>query len=177
MCCGCLEACKSFSPGATSTMLSMSHVMLEWRLRTFTALSPVELYSILQLRSEVFVVEQRCTYLDADNKDLFAWHLMGWNNDRLIAYSRLLAPGRAFKEASVGRVVTSPAYRGVGAGKELMQLSLERATELFGDVPIRIGAQLYLLKFYRSFGFVQASDIYLEDGIEHIEMLKSASSI
>ncbi len=147
-------------------------LQLDWTCKHFDALTSAELYSILRLRSEVFVVEQNCVYLDADNKDRLAWHLMGWNNDVLVACSRILPSGVAFTEASIGRVVTSPTERRLGAGKELMRLSMEKLYELFGNAPIRIGAQLYLKKFYESFGFVQCGEVYLEDGIKHIEMVR-----
>lgn len=143
-----------------------------WYYKPFAELTPYELYAIMHLRSEVFVVEQQCPYLDPDGKDLFAWHLMGWNDKTLVAYSRLLPAELAFKEVSIGRVVSSPAYRGKGAGKELMENAIAACTSLFGNQPIRIGAQLYLQKFYESLGFVQVSDMYLEDNIPHIEMVK-----
>ena len=141
-----------------------------WICKYFDHLTPAELYGILQLRSEVFVVEQNCVFLDADDKDQSAWHLMGLGSDKLVAYSRILPAGIAFVEPSIGRVLTSPSVRGSGIGKELMRQSLSRLHELFGNVPIRMGAQLYLKQFYESFGFVQDGDVYLEDGIEHIEM-------
>lgn len=143
-----------------------------WYYKPFAELTPYELYAIMHLRSEVFVVEQQCPYLDPDGKDLFAWHLMGWNDKTLVAYSRLLPAELAFKEVSIGRVVSSPAYRSKGAGKELMENAIAACTSLFGNQPIRIGAQLYLQKFYESLGFVQVSDMYLEDNIPHIEMVK-----
>ena len=128
----------------------------------------------MQLRNEVFVVEQDCVYQDADNKDLASYHFMGWANNKLIAYTRILPPGVAYtKEPSIGRVVTSPSARGSGIGRELMEKSIEELYKLFGETPIKIGAQLYLLKFYTSLGFQQTSSIYLEDDIEHIEMAKS----
>lgn len=143
-----------------------------WYHKSFNELSPQELYAIMHLRSEVFVVEQNCPYLDPDGKDLQSWHLMGWDGDKLVAYSRLLPAGLAFDEISIGRVVSSPAYRGTGAGKELMNNAISTAYQLFGHQPIRIGAQLYLQKFYESLGFVQVSEMYLEDDIPHIEMVK-----
>ncbi len=149
-----------------------SRSLVRWTLKHFNDLSPSELYAILRLRSEVFVVEQNCAYQDADNKDQRAWHLMGWLDDNLAAYTRLLPAGVTFAEASIGRVVTSPSVRGQDYGKELMRQSIEQLHRLVGVVPIRIGAQLYLKKFYESFGFVQASEMYLEDGIEHIEMIR-----
>jgi len=147
-----------------------------WYYKPFTELTPHELYAIMHLRSEVFVVEQNCVYLDADGKDLSSWHLMGWDGNKLVAYSRLLPAGLAFTEVSIGRVVSSPAYRGTGAGKTLMETAIQTCKVLFGDQPIRIGAQLYLQKFYESLGFVQVSDMYLEDNIPHIEMRREDSS-
>ncbi|NCI47961.1 GNAT family N-acetyltransferase [Sediminibacterium soli] len=138
--------------------------------KPFNTLTPHELYAIIQLRNEVFVVEQQCVFQDADNKDADAHHLMVFHNQQLAAYARLLPPGIAYEEMSIGRVVSSPSCRGMGAGRLLMQTAIESCYTLFGKAPIRIGAQLYLKKFYRSFGFVQDSDVYLEDGIEHIEM-------
>jgi ElaA protein len=110
--------------------------------------------------------------MDLDNKDKESYHLMGWDNNLLAAYTRILPAGISFNEASIGRVVTSPKARGKGAGRELMEESIENLYKLFGKVNIRIGAQLYLKKFYESLGFKPESDIYLEDGIEHIEMVK-----
>ena len=147
---------------------------LQWKLKKFDDLAPAELYVIMQLRNEVFVVEQNCVYQDADNKDLFSHHYMGWLNDKLAAYTRILPPGLAYIEPSIGRVVTSPAARGGGIGRMLMEKSIEQITNLYGNTPIKIGAQLYLLKFYSSLGFLQTSDIYLEDNIKHVEMLRPA---
>src|SRR5258706_15075443 len=147
--------------------------MMKWFLKKFDELTAHELYSILQLRNEVFIIEQNCVYQDADNKDQTSYHFSGWMNDQLIAYTRLLPKGVAYNDyASIGRVVTSPSERGNGIGKELIQRSIEQLNNLFDSVPIKIGAQLYLKKFYSEFGFQQTSDIYLEDGIEHIEMIR-----
>ena len=145
---------------------------INWNFKKFEELTPSELYAIMQLRNEVFVVEQNCVYQDADNKDLLSYHLMGWNQQKLVAYTRILAPGIAFEEASIGRVVTSPSVRRTGIGFELMNRSISKTTELFGNFPIRIGAQLYLQKFYTSLGFEKDSDTYLEDNIPHIEMVR-----
>lgn len=145
---------------------------MNWILKPFTALTLRELYSVLQLRAEVFIVEQNCPYLDPDDKDQKSYHLLGYDKEMLVAYTRILPAGVSFKEASIGRVVTSPKVRGAGIGRLLMQESVNKLYGLFGQVPIRIGAQLYLKNFYASLGFEQVSDIYLEDGIEHIEMLK-----
>jgi ElaA protein len=145
---------------------------IEWSLKKFDDLTPLELYKIIQLRNEVFVVEQNCPYQDADNKDMSSYHFMGWDKDKLVAYTRLLPPGLSYTEPSIGRVVSSPAVRGSGIGKELMLKSIEQVKQLFGALPIKIGAQFYLYKFYTSLGFQQTSDIYLEDNIEHIEMVR-----
>jgi ElaA protein len=145
---------------------------ITWNLKKFDELSPHELYAILQLRNEVFAVEQNCVYADMDNKDQPSWHLMGFQNEKLIAYTRIIPPGIVYPEPSVGRVVTSPAARKTGVGKILMNKSVEVTYKLYGKTPIKISAQHYLLKFYTDLGFIQTSDIYPEDGIEHIEMMK-----
>ncbi len=143
---------------------------MNWIYKSFDELSTLELYAILQLRSEVFVVEQNCAYQDIDDKDLKSYHLMAFDGGVLVAYSRLLPPGLSFEEASIGRVITAPRHRGKGAGMALIEKAIEAAHLTFGIKPIKIGAQLYLKKFYERFGFVQTSAMYLEDGIEHIEM-------
>jgi ElaA protein len=142
-----------------------------WSLKSFNDLTPHELYAILQLRNEIFVVEQKCIFQDADNKDQVSYHLMGWDNDVLAAYTRLVPANISFKEISIGRVVTSSQFRNAGLGKELMKQSIDSIWKLWNKQPIRIGAQLYLKSFYESLGFEQVSDVYLEDDIEHIEML------
>jgi ElaA protein len=147
--------------------------VIQFRHKAFDALTPFELYEIIHLRNEVFVVEQNCVFQDADHKDQAAVHLMAWKNDQLAGYTRLLAPGIAYKEMSIGRVVTSPKYRRNGTGRILMQESIRQCHERFGEGPIRIGAQLYLKNFYESFGFVQDGEGYLEDGIPHIYMVRS----
>jgi ElaA protein len=146
---------------------------MTWILKAFEDLTPIELYKILQLRNEVFIVEQNCPYQDMDNKDLKAFHLMGMHNNRLIAYSRLLSPGISYSESSIGRVVSSPSFRKTGIGKELMEENIKRIRELFHTDTIRIGAQQYLQKFYESFGFFQEGPSYLEDNIPHIIMLRN----
>jgi ElaA protein len=143
---------------------------IRWELVPFEKLTPVALYAILRLRSEVFVVEQACIFLDMDDKDKHCHHLMGWRNEELVAYTRLVPPGISNAAPSIGRVVTSMSVRRSGIGKELMQHSIQAAIELFKATTITIGAQLYLKKFYESFEFLQSSDVYLEDGIDHIEM-------
>jgi len=145
---------------------------MKWVLKKFDSLTPQELYAILRLRTEVFVVEQNCVFQDMDNKDQQCHHLMGWQDNFLLAYTRLVPPGVSYEEASIGRVVTSPAARGTGIGKTLIEKSIEEVINLYGQGHIRIGAQLYLKKFYTSFGFEQVGDIYDEDGIDHIKMIR-----
>jgi ElaA protein len=145
--------------------------MTYWTCKTFSELTTDELYAILRLRSEVFVLEQNCVFQDMDNKDQRCHHLMGWREGLLAGYSRVIGPGISYVESSIGRIVTSPAARGFGVGRELLRKSIDTIYILYGKQPVRIGAQCYLTKFYESFGFVQKGEIYLEDGIKHIEML------
>jgi len=144
---------------------------LHWTYKHFSSLTTQELYTILSLRNEVFVVEQNCVYLDSDNKDVDAWHLCGWKDDVLVAYVRILAPGVSYEEASIGRVLTNPVFRKHGYGVELMKIAIEKTLQQYGAQKIKIGAQLYLLNFYSNLGFIQTSEVYMEDGIPHIEML------
>ena len=141
-------------------------------VKPFLELSASELYDVLRLRSEVFVVEQNCVFLDQDDKDQYCQHLSLFSDGKLAAYSRLVPAGVSYEEISIGRVVTSPAFRGTGLGRELMERSIIACEELFAKAPIRIGAQTYALPFYASLGFVPEGEVYDEDGIEHIEMLR-----
>jgi ElaA protein len=141
-------------------------------IKPFNSLTPHELYEMLKLRSEVFVVEQNCVFQDMDDKDQHCHHLMIWNGDKLAAYARLVPPGISYPEMSIGRVVSSPAARRAGEGKKLMNAAIDNCYQLFGKGPIKIGAQLYLKKFYESFGFTVTGPVYLEDGIDHVEMMK-----
>jgi|SRR5215218_850015 len=147
-------------------------MQLHWVLKKFEELTPYELYAILQLRNSVFVVEQACVFQDADDKDQESHHLMGFDGHTLVAYTRLLPPGLSYPQASIGRVVTALAVRRNGAGRVLIERSIYEVYKLFGNGPIKIGAQSYLKHFYESFGFVQTGTPYLEDGIEHIYMVK-----
>ena len=146
-------------------------MQLNWTFKKFDELTARELYAIMQLRNEVFVVEQNCVYQDADNKDQQSMHLCGWDAEKLVAYTRIIPPGISYNEASIGRVVTSPAYRNTGAGRQVMKESISLTLSAFNCNEIKIGAQVYLTKFYQSLGFVPCSDEYLEDGIPHIEMI------
>ncbi|MCS6928053.1 MAG: GNAT family N-acetyltransferase [Saprospiraceae bacterium] len=142
--------------------------------KSFEALTIYELYDIMALRQEVFVVEQNCAYLDADGKDLQAWHVMGRDEQgRLVAYTRLLPVGVVYEGyASIGRVVSAPFARRTGAGRSIMEHSIALCRQLFGSVPLKISAQTYLLKFYESFGFRSTGEAYLEDGIPHTTMIR-----
>lgn len=146
---------------------------IEWSLKKFEELSALELYEILRLRSEVFVVEQNCVFLDMDDKDQFSLHLQGRIDGKLAAVVRILPPGLAYAEPSIGRVVSSPLFRRKGVGIELMNTAIQETISLHGNIPIKIGAQLYLKKFYESFGFLQCSETYLEDDIPHIKMIRN----
>ena len=149
---------------------------LHWTTKPFDALTLPELYALLQLRSEVFVVEQTCAFQDIDGHDPVALHLLGHTDTgELAAYARLFDAGRSYAQASIGRVVTSPRYRRQGLGQQLLTQALAQCEAQFGPQPIQIGAQLYLKHFYESFGFVQQGEGYLEDGIPHIYMLRPAS--
>lgn len=143
---------------------------METTYKHFNELTPYELYAILQLRSAVFVIEQQCLYLDADDKDQQSYHIMVWQNNMLVGYTRLLPAGVSYDTPSIGRVVIAPKMRGAGIARTLMQDSINTLYSLWGKSTITIGAQYYLCNFYASLGFCQCSDVYLEDGIEHVKM-------
>lgn len=145
---------------------------IQWKIKPFEKLSPNELYDIMRLRSAIFVVEQNCVYLDPDGKDKVALHLFGEFEGKIVAYSRLFKPGISFDNASIGRVVVVAKYRDRKWGHDLMREAIAGIKTHFGESKITIGAQLYLKKFYESHGFVQTSEMYLEDDIPHIEMKK-----
>ncbi len=143
----------------------------------FKELTLNELYAAMQLRQEVFVVEQNCPFVDADGKDQKAWHCMGYDdNGNLMVYTRLFDLSDYYEGfTSIGRVVTSPKARGTGLGRVLMEKSIDYCFQLFGNHPIKIGAQKYLEHFYESFGFKSIGEDYIEDGILHTIMIKSVS--
>ncbi len=145
---------------------------MTWVEKTFAELSASELYAILELRQRVFILEQACLYQDLDGKDDRCAHL--WTraaSGELSAYLRILPPGLAYPEPSLGRVIVDPSTRGSGLGVALMREGLARARAKYGPLPIRIGAQAYLERFYASLGFRRVSEDYEEDGIAHLEML------
>ncbi len=147
-------------------------MQLEFEIKPFNELSLTELYNLIRLRSEVFVVEQNCVYQDLDNKDEKALHLLGKCNGTIVAYSRLFDAGAYFDDASIGRVIVDKNFRDKKWGHLLIQEGIAMVKKHFNQDTIKISAQLYLQKFYESHGFVQTSEMYLEDDIPHIEMVK-----
>ena len=151
-------------------------VTISFQCLRFHQLSLEQLYAIMVLRQEVFVVEQNCPYLDADGKDQKAWHLLGLDGDgRLVAYARLFQQDIQYTGyASITRVVNDKSVRGQGVGHSLLQEAITRIENQLGGGGIKISAQCYLVKFYRQFGFASIGEEYLEDGIPHIAMIKPA---
>ena len=145
---------------------------ITWTFEAFDGLSLRTLYEVLQLRSEVFVVEQACVFQDMDGADERAMHLMGRSGGQLVAYARCFPAGVKYAEASIGRVITRSSARASGRGHALMQRAIGAMAAHWGHQPIRIGAQARLETFYNRHGFVQAGPIYDEDGIDHIEMVR-----
>src|SRR5690606_5276676 len=146
--------------------------------KSFENLHVNQLYDLLQLRTEVFVLEQQCLYQDMDGLDRECHHLLIYESSdtahQLVAYARLIPAGKSFSECSIGRILTKT--HGLGLGKRLMQEALQWVNQLYGDADIRIGAQTYAIPFYEKFGFVSQGDTYDEDGIEHIEMIRRSTS-
>jgi ElaA protein len=143
---------------------------IQWKIKSFEAFTVDELYDVLKLRSKIFVVEQNCVYLDLDGKDKLAMHLFGVFDGNIVAHARLLKAGISFDNASIGRVVVDVHYRDRKWGHKLMREAIAGIAEHYGESKITIGAQLHLKKFYESHGFVQISEMYLEDDIPHIDM-------
>lgn len=174
---------KQYAPTTEDTEYRMSEQSqskqqcknLHWQCLPFDQLSVHQLYQIYAARNAVFVVEQNCVYQDIDHKDPLSHHLMAWDSQQqLAAYLRIVPPGLSFAEASLGRVLSSASWRGSGIGRELLMRGITALREIYPQAAIRIGAQAYLEKFYGSFGFVQVSELYLEDDIPHIDMLLSS---
>jgi len=159
-----------------STRSSPTELTVTWQCTPFAELSAGELYAVMEARQRVFVVEQRCAYLDADGSDHLALHLLGWRStaDGLVlsAYARLFPPGVKFEQASFGRVLTHPSVRGVGLGKAVVAESIQRIADAAWAPSIRIQAQMHLQKFYEEFGFRRVTDAYLEDDIWHVDMIR-----
>lgn len=145
---------------------------VNWTIKNFDTLSVPQLYQIMRLRAEIFVVEQNCVYQDLDDKDQKALHLFGEIEGAIVAYCRLFKAGDYFDFASIGRVVVAANFRDKKFGHELMNQAIAATEKYFGEQNITISAQLYLKKFYESHGFIPTSEMYLEDDIPHIQMQK-----
>lgn len=146
--------------------------MLKITTKTFQELTNKELYDLLQLRSEVFVVEQDCVYQDLDGKDNKALHVIGKKDNNIVAYTRVFKPGDYFKEASIGRVVVSKDKRQHKYGYDIMEASMKAVKDNFNETTIKLSAQTYLKKFYNNLGFKEIGEEYLEDGIPHVAMIR-----
>ncbi|RKQ12092.1 GNAT family N-acetyltransferase [Ureibacillus endophyticus] len=144
---------------------------MNFQLKTFNELTTTELYNILKERTDVFVVEQNCPYPEVDGKDLQSYHLFKEENGEIIAYLRILPPGVSYPELSIGRVLVKEDYRGQKLAQQMMEQALSYITSELKETTVKIQAQHYLEDFYRSFGFEVISEVYLEDGIPHIDML------
>lgn len=144
---------------------------MDWFLKEFDELSLDELYEILKLRAEVFVVEQDCVYNDLDDKDQMALHLFLKDGDEIIAVSRILPENVAFEDMAIGRVIVKKEYRGHGIAKKIMQKAIDYIIKDLKKDKIRLSGQAYLVRFYEDLGFKKVSDVYLEDGIDHFEFL------
>jgi len=147
--------------------------MLEFKIKTYQQLTKEELYEILRLRAEVFIVEQNCVYQDIDNKDQKAIHVLGYKNNKIIAYTRIFKSGDYFKNASIGRVLVVESERNNQYGFTLMETSITLINKHFNEFIIEISAQEHLEKFYNTLEFTKFGNSYLEDGIPHIKMIKS----
>ena len=153
----------------------MTPEQIHWSFVHYDRIAADDLYDLLALRQRVFVVEQRCVFLDMDGVDRFSWHLLGRQSaagdEPLAAYLRIVPPGRRFQEPSIGRVVTAPEVRRTGVGRVLMLEGIRRTREIYPGQPIKLSAQRYLENFYGSLGFVVSGEPYDEDGIPHINMV------
>lgn len=145
---------------------------IKWLTLPFNQLSLKLFHDIIQLREEVFVVEQDCPYLDVDGKDVNAFHVLGVAGDKVVATARILKPGVSYSEVAIGRVVVAESYRKLKVGHQLMEITLNYIRKEFGEVSVRISAQTYLIDFYKSHGFDVVGEEYLEDNIPHIQMFK-----
>ncbi len=143
---------------------------MNWKLKTFDELTANELYEILKLREDIFIVEQNCVYHDLDSKDKVSHHLFAEDDGQVVAYLRILPRGVKYPEVSIGRVVTKETHRRFGLGVQMLERAQQFIKESLGETEIRISAQAHLQGFYGSVGFKTQSDIYLEDGIDHVEM-------
>lgn len=149
-------------------------MQLVWKIKRFDELTALEVYRILQLREMVFIIEQACIYQDIDNKDLQCFHLWAEKDGEMVAYTRLVPPDLSYpNDSSIGRVISHPTYRKHKIGRQLVAFAVEAITNLFPENEVRISAQEYLIPFYESYGFVQVSEVYIEDHLPHAEMLRA----
>ncbi|UPA29122.1 GNAT family N-acetyltransferase [Terrisporobacter glycolicus] len=144
---------------------------MNWKIKKFNELNIEEIYKILALRNEIFIVEQECPYLDCDDKDLNSYHLFLRENGEIVSYLRILEKGVSYDEISIGRVAVKKSYRGKGISRKMMQKAIEFIENNLSENTIKIQAQAYLLDFYSSLGFKAVSEEYLEDNIPHIDMI------
>ena len=143
-------------------------------VKSFEELTTIELYAILRLRSEIFVVEQHCIYQDIDNKDQKALHIIGRKDEEIVACTRVFNAGYYFKNASIGRIAVKKEFRRYGYGRDLVKASIDAVHTFFKTTRIELSAQEYLIRFYETHGFEKSGETYLEDGIPHIRMIKTA---
>ena len=143
---------------------------MRWQIALFDDFSTRELYTVMHLRQEVFVLEQNCVYPDLDGLDIDSTHILYWEDGELLAYLRCLGPGLSYPQSSIGRIVVSPKARGRDLGRELVKQGIAYNLKAWPGSDIRIGAQAYLEKFYTDLGFVTDGEPYIEDGIEHVHM-------
>lgn len=146
--------------------------MISIKVKAFKDLTLNELYDLLQLREEVFVVEQNCVYLDVDGKDKKALHIIGFKDDKIVAYTRAFKPGDYFENASIGRVVVAKNERQHKYGYDIMEATIKAIKNVYNETTIKLSAQTYLRKFYNTLGFKEVGEEYLEDGIPHISMIR-----
>lgn len=144
---------------------------MNWHLKRFDELTTNELYEILRARAEVFVVEQTCVYQDCDLKDQKSWHLFSEENGEIVTYMRIIEKGVSYQEISMGRLLTRENYRKDGLSRKTLEKALDFVVHTLGETKVRVSGQLYLKKFYESMGFRTTSEVYLEDEIEHVQML------
>ncbi len=163
-------------PGREHGFVERVSIEIDWRVCRFGELSPVELARIYRARQQVFAIEQQCIYLDADEYDEVSCHLAAWSPQHVVplAYARLVNPGAKYAEPSIGRVITTAPARGLGLGRELVRRVIEHSALVHPRQAIRISAQERLARFYADFGFVSVGEAYMEDGIAHLEMLRTA---
>ena len=145
--------------------------MMVWKIKKFDELNAEEIYEILKIRNQVFIVEQQCPYLDCDGSDMKSYHLFLENNNEIAAYLRIIEKGVSYNEISIGRVLVNSKYRGKGLARDMMKEAIGYINNQLNETSIRIEAQAYLIDFYKSLGFKQTSKVFLEDNIPHIEML------